>query len=612
LKRGRESGPSRIDVHRSGKEFGYVRTLRIALAQVNTAVGDIDGNARLIIDTMAKAREDGAELVAFPELAITGYPPEDLVLHHRFVADNLAALDRVASEAHGIAAIVGFVDGSPERGEPAYNAAAFLHEGAIASVYRKIHLPNYGVFDEERYFERGTECPVIDFGGVRIGVSICEDVWEPIGPAEVERDFGAEINININASPFERGKDGVRRNLIGDLARRNQIFACYVNQVGGQDELVFDGTSLVYGPDGSLIAEGERFSEDMLVVDLDLDRVSNIRSGSAWNGPSSAELAAIGNASKLSLSRASSSAPEPAPSIEASPPAELLSEEAEVYRALVLGTRDYALKSGFKKAVIALSGGIDSTLTAVIAVDALGAENVLCVAMPSRYSSDGSVTDAEDLSKRVGIQLWNLPIEPAHAAFEEILEEKLRGTEPNVAEENVQSRVRGNVIMTISNKFGYLVLTTGNKSEFATGYATLYGDMAGGYAVIKDVPKTLVFRLCEYRNATGPGAPIPRSVIDKPPSAELRPDQLDSDSLPPYEILDRILEHYIEDLWDAPEIIAEEDGLDGGDEATVRRVLQMVDRNEYKRRQSPPGVKITQLAFGRDRRMPIASRYRPH
>jgi NAD+ synthase (glutamine-hydrolysing) len=444
-------------------------------------------------------------------------------------------------------------------------------------------------------------------------MSICEDVWEPVGPAEVERDSGAEINININASPFERGKDGVRRELIGDLARRNQVFACYINQVGGQDELVFDGTSLVYGPDGSLIAEGERFSEDLLVVDLDLDRVSEVRSGTAWVGPSSGELAEIGSASKLSLSRASLSAPESPVLTGTLRSDEPLSEEAEVYQALVLGTRDYARKSGFKKAVIALSGGIDSTLTAVIAVDALGAENVLCVALPSRYSSDGSVTDAEDLSKRLGIKLWNLPIEPAHAAFEEILEEEFRGTEPNVAEENVQSRVRGNVIMTISNKFGYLVLTTGNKSEFATGYATLYGDMAGGYAVIKDVPKTLVFRLCEYRNEAGPGAPIPRSVIDKPPSAELRPDQLDSDSLPPYDILDRILERYIEDLWDAPEIIAEEAGLDGGgDEATVRRVLQMVDRNEYKRRQSPPGVKITQLAFGRDRRMPIASRYRPH
>ena len=601
-----------IDVHRSLKEFGYVRTLRIALGQVNTAVGDIDGNARLIIDTMAKAREAGAELVAFPELAITGYPPEDLVLHRRFVADNRAALERVAAEARGIAAIVGFVDGSPERREPVYNASAFLHEGSIASVYRKIHLPNYGVFDEERYFERGAECPVIDFRGIRIGMTICEDVWESVGPSEVERASGAEINININASPFERGKDGVRRELIGDLARRNQVFACYVNQVGGQDELVFDGTSLVYGPDGSLIAEGERFSEDLLVVDLDLDRVSEVRSGRAWSGPSSGELAAIGNASEISLSRVSSSVPGSAISTEALLSREPLSEEAEVYRALVLGTRDYARKSGFDKAVIALSGGIDSTLTAVIAVDALGAENVLCVALPSRYSSDGSVTDAEDLSKRLGIKLWNLPIEPAHAAFEEILEEEFRGTEPNVAEENVQSRVRGNVIMTISNKFGYLVLTTGNKSEFATGYATLYGDMAGGYAVIKDVPKTLVFRLCEYRNEAGPGAPIPRTVIDKPPSAELRPDQLDSDSLPPYDILDRILERYIEDLWDAPEIIAEEARLDGGDEATVRRVLQMVDRNEYKRRQSPPGVKITQLAFGRDRRMPIASRYRPH
>ena len=586
-----------------------MRTLRIALAQVNTSVGDIDGNTDLVIEGIAAARAAGAELVAFPELAITGYPPEDLVLHRRFVADNRKALERIASETHGIAAIVGFVDGSPERGEPVYNAAAFLSDGVVSAVYRKIHLPNYGVFDEERYFERGSDCPVIDFGGVRIGISICEDVWEPVGPAEVERAAGAEVNININASPFERGKDGVRRELIGDLARRNQVYACYVNQVGGQDELVFDGTSLVYGPDGALIAEAERFADDLLVVDLNLDRVDEVRSSNAWVGPSPDELNAIGSSTDLFVARPEVSIPA---SADLTGPSEPLTEEAEVYQALVLGTRDYARKTGFTRAVIALSGGIDSTLTAVIAVDALGAENVLCVALPSRYSSDGSVTDAEELAERIGIKLWNLPIEPAHAAFEEILEEEFRGTEIGLAEENVQSRVRGNVIMTISNKFGYLVLTTGNKSEFATGYATLYGDMAGGYAVIKDVPKTLVFRLCEYRNEAGPGSPIPRSVIDKPPSAELRPDQLDSDSLPPYEVLDRILERYIEDRWDADEIISEEAGLGGGDEETVRRVLGLVDRNEYKRRQSPPGVKITQLAFGRDRRMPIASRYRPH
>jgi len=576
---------------------------------VNTSVGDIDGNAELILEGIKAARAAGAELVAFPELAITGYPPEDLVLHRRFVADNRRALERVAAESRGISAIVGFVDGSPERDEPVYNAAAFLHEGSITAVYRKIHLPNYGVFDEERYFGRGFDCPVIDFGGIRIGMSICEDVWEPIGPAEVERAAGAEINININASPFERGKDGVRRELIGDMARRNQVFACYVNQVGGQDELVFDGTSLVYGPDGALISEGKRFAEDLLVVDLDLNRVDGVRSGSDWAAPSGNELAEIGRSTDVSVQTPGANPPS-SPTTPA--PQEPLSEEAEVYRALVLGTRDYARKTGFTKAVIALSGGIDSTLTAVIAVDALGAGNVLCVALPSRYSSDGSVSDAENLAEKLGIELWNLPIEPAHAAFEEILEEEFRDTAIGLAEENVQSRVRGNVIMTISNKFGYLVLTTGNKSEFATGYATLYGDMAGGYAVIKDVPKTLVFRLCEYRNEVGPGAPVPRSVIDKPPSAELRPDQLDSDSLPPYEILDRILERYIEDRWDAAEIIREEAGLGGGDEETVRAVLRLVDRNEYKRRQSPPGVKITQLAFGRDRRMPIASRYRPH
>ncbi|MDA1257326.1 MAG: NAD+ synthase, partial [Chloroflexi bacterium] len=364
-----------------------MRTLRIALAQINTAVGDIEGNARRIVEAIKAARAAGAQIVAFPELAITGYPPEDLVLHRRFVADNRHALEMVAAEAKGIAAVVGFVDGSARRDEPVYNAAAFLHDGRIAAVYRKIHLPNYGVFDEERYFGRGVECPVIDLAGVKVGLSICEDVWEPVGPAEVERAAGAEVNININASPFERGKDRVRRELIGDLARRNQVFACYVNQIGGQDELVFDGTSLVYGPDGVLIAEGKRFDEDLLVVDLDLERVDAVRSSNAWDGPSNSELAAIGEATSLSASvRPASTDSQSAPgSGTERAPAEPLTEEAEVYRALVLGTRDYARKSGFDRVVIALSGGIDSTLTAVVAVDALGAENVLGVALPSRY-----------------------------------------------------------------------------------------------------------------------------------------------------------------------------------------------------------------------------------
>ncbi|MEE8362647.1 MAG: NAD+ synthase [Dehalococcoidia bacterium] len=597
------------------------RILRIALAQINTSVGDLDGNARKITDGIAAARAAGAAFVAFPELAITGYPPEDLVLHPRFVADNRARLAEVARAATGIAAVVGFVDGLERRGTPAYNAAALLDGGRVVHVYRKIHLPNYGVFDERRYFAPGDECPVLELppqgagegtgGPARIGISICEDVWEPVGPVEVQRAAGAEVSVNINASPFEAGKHRARLDLISGLARRNQVFACYVNQVGGQDELVFDGTSLVFGPDGRLMAEGARFEEDLLVLDLDLDEAARVRSELAWTAPPQRELADVGRPAAV-VAGAARRAP-----LEALPPRApraALSPEGEVYRALVLGTRDYVRKAGFEKVVIALSGGIDSTLTAAVAVDALGAVNVLGIALPSRYSSEGSLTDAADLADRLGIELWTVPIEPAHGAFEEMLEARFTGTTPGVAEENVQARIRGNIMMTISNKFGRLVLTTGNKSEMATGYATLYGDMAGGFAVIKDVPKTLVYRLCEYRNRCGPGSPIPQAVIEKPPSAELRPGQLDRDSLPPYEGLDRLLERYVEERLDAAEIIAAEDAVDGprADAGTVRRLLAMVDRNEHKRRQAPPGVKITGLAFGRDRRMPIASRYRPH
>lgn len=586
-----------------------MRLLRVALAQINTTVGDLDGNARKVGEAVGRARDLGADLVAFPELAITGYPPEDLVLSRAFVADNRARLDELASSIEGIAAIVGFVGGGKSDGGPVCNSAALVANGKIVHVYKKIYLPNYGVFDEARYFQAGFDCPVFEIAGTVVGMNICEDVWKPVGPSEIQCAAGAEVIVNINASPYEMGKLDTRRRLIGDLARRNAVYALYVNQVGGQDELVFDGGSLLYGPDGKVVAEAARFEEDLLLADLDLAAVQEARAAQSPVRADEDALAAIGRPFQIARKLPAGTGR------KRSLPARtgvLLGESEEVYRALVVGTRDYVAKTGFSKVMIALSGGVDSTLTAVVAVDALGPENVVGLAMPSRYSSEGSVLDARELASRLGIELWTVPIEQAHQAFEQMLAERFAGTQPNTAEENVQARVRGNVMMTVSNKFGWLVLTTGNKSEMATGYATLYGDMAGGFAVLKDVPKTLVYRLCEYRNRADPGRPIPQSVIDKPPSAELRPDQLDADSLPPYQVLDRILERYVEQRLPASEIVELEasEGAQGADQATVRRVVQMVDRNEYKRRQAPPGVKITGLAFGRDRRLPIASRYR--
>ncbi len=578
-------------------------SFRIALAQVNTIVGDLRGNKKLVKGWLGRASAQGADLAAFPELTLTGYPPEDLVLYPSFVAENKRLLHELAAEVSDISAVVGFVDEVDGR---LFNASALLANGEVQGVYHKIHLPNYGVFDERRYFKPGAVCPVIDLGRCVIGLNICEDIWQSIGPSEVQCQAGAEVIVNINGSPFEIDKRNTREGLVTSAAGRNRAFVAYVNQVGGQDELVFDGGSMVAGPDGKIFASSPQFEEDLLVIDLDIEQVraarraSPVEDSGGSRHPDTAETWHV-------------RAPKPKNRPAVPPPRITEANILDViYSALVVGTRDYVRKTGFGKVAVALSGGVDSSLVAAVAVDALGAPNVGGVSMPSRYSSEGSRSDAAELAKRLGIELWNIPIEAGHTAFEEMLAPYFSGTESGVAEENVQARIRGNLMMAISNKFGWLVLTTGNKSEMATGYATLYGDMAGGFAVIKDVPKTLVYDLARRRNESGPGSPIPQSVIDKPPSAELRPDQLDEDSLPPYPVLDRILEMYVEMRLPVQDIIESERAIDGehADEPTVRRIAGLVDRNEYKRRQAAPGVKITGLAFGRDRRLPLASHYR--
>jgi len=574
-----------------------VKRLRVALAQINTTVGDLEGNAELVRRDVARAREDGADVVAFPELTLTGYPPEDLLLRRSFVLDNRAVLERIAPDCVGITAIVGFVDLEDDL----YNAAAVIHDGRIVDVYRKQFLPNYGVFDEERYFRAGRLSPVYTIAGVPVGVSICEDIWHPGNPTRAQAQAGAQVIININGSPYSMGKLAFRKQMLATRATDYGVSICYVNLVGGQDELVFDGGSLALNPDGDLLAAAGLFQEELLICDVNVEdaiqrRLHDPRLRKELSGDPNSHAPHIFVSAAPAREEAM-----PMPQRLTPPP----DEDEEVYGALVCGTRDYLRKTGFQKALVALSGGIDSSLVAAIAVEALGAENVVGVSLPSRYSSEGSISDAKELAANLGMRLLIIPIEPVHAAFLQVLSEPFQGTEAGTAEENVQSRIRGNIAMALSNKFGWLVLTTGNKSEYATGYATLYGDMAGGYAVIKDVLKTRVYALSRYYNRRAGRDIIPQSVLDKPPSAELRPDQLDQDSLPPYDLLDAILERYVEQDHSTEEIIAA-----GFDADTVRRVIQMVDRNEYKRRQSPPGVKITSRAFGRDRRLPIANRYR--
>ena len=576
-----------------------MRNLRLAMAQINTTVGDLEGNTAKVLEHIRKAKAQQADLVVFPEMAIPGYPPEDLLFKPSFIRSNIEKMHEVVANSQGITVVVGFVDSQGD----IYNAAAVAHDGQLAGVYHKMYLPNYGVFDEDRYFKAGSQCPVFVVNGIHIGVNICEDIWYALGPAAVQREAGAEIIVNINASPYHAGKLDFRERMVATRASDNEVYVSYTNLVGGQDELVFDGGSVVFDQGGELVARGKQFEEDLVVVDLDMDAVFRHRLRDPRPRKERPILSAIGASQVVHVSEHTPAGPKTTLDGCIAKPLDPL---AETYSALVLGTGDYVRKSGFRKVVIGLSGGIDSSLTATIAADALGSENVLCVAMPSRYSSEGSILDAQSLTRNLGIELLTVPIEEAFEAMLHMLSGPFRDSPPNVAEENIQTRIRGNILMALSNKFGWLVLTTGNKSEFATGYATLYGDMAGGFAVIKDVPKILVYQLARYRNEHGsPRNAIPQSVIEKAPSAELKPDQTDQDTLPPYDLLDQILQSYVEEDRSYADIVDM-----GFDSETVLRVIAMVDRNEYKRRQAPPGIKITPRAFGRDRRLPIVNRYR--
>jgi NAD+ synthase (glutamine-hydrolysing) len=572
------------------------RVIRVALAQLDPVVGDLAGNTDRIIEWIGDARAKGADLVAFPELAVTGYPPEDLLLKPSFIRDNLRQLQRIVAASHGLAVVVGFVDMDHD----IYNAAAFAADGELQGVYHKYYLPNYGVFDEERYFQRGSSAPVFVYQGVRIGVSICEDAWYPSGPVSVQALHGAELLVNINGSPYYHGKREVRETMIRTRAMDSRAFMAWVNTIGGQDELVFDGNSVMFGPEGQVIARAPTFEESLLVGDLDVGSVFGERlHDTRLRREAQERLELAMQASEVVVS----SQPRAPRKWLRAPIAEPLDGAAEIYAAVVWGTGDYMRKNGFQKAVLGLSGGVDSALTAAIAADALGPRNVIGVLMPSRFTSAENLEDAAECAEALGIQLLEVPIEPAHRAYEEMLRPFFHDTKPGVAEENIQPRIRGNILMALSNKFGYLLLSTGNKSEIATGYCTLYGDMAGGYAVLKDVFKTQVYELCRYRNSIN-GKAIPERILEKPPSAELRAGQKDTDSLPPYDVLDAILKAYVEDDRSYEELVAA-----GHDPATVTRVIQLVDRSEYKRRQAPPGVKITARAFGRDRRMPLTNRY---
>jgi NAD+ synthase (glutamine-hydrolysing) len=574
---------------------GLLPPVRLALAQIDARVGDLEGNAKKCVARIDEAREAGAELVLLPELVITGYPPEDLLLREHFLAGAREALDEVASHAEGIVALVGF----PERSFDAYNALAVCADGEVKATYRKNVLPNYGVFDEQRYFQVGDGGAVIDFGGARIGLTICEDIWTPGPPASDEALAGASLILNASASPYHAGKGAERERMLAQRARDNLCAVAFTNLVGGQDELIFDGHSLIVDHEGTVIARAPQFAEALVVANVDVQAALTARLRDTRLRPPVrrhlADVRQIGELPRVHM-------PDGVVGGEVTP---LLDRCAEVYAALALGVRDYVEKNGFSHVVIGLSGGIDSALTLLVATDALGADRVTAVTMPSRYSTSGTRSDAKVLADNLGVELHEIPIGSLMEAYEQTLKPFFGDREPDITEENLQARIRGNILMALSNKFGWLVLTTGNKSENSVGYSTLYGDSAGGYAVIKDVPKTLVYELVAYRNARDPEAPVPESLIERPPSAELAEGQRDADSLPDYPTLDAILEAYIEEDAGRQRLINQ-----GMPEEAVDRVLSLVDRSEYKRRQAPPGIKITPRAFGRDRRMPITNGYR--
>jgi NAD+ synthase (glutamine-hydrolysing) len=576
--------------------------LRVALAQINATVGDIRGNAAKISDYIARARDEGAALVAFPELSLTGYPPEDLLLKTSFLDAARTALRELATETKDIVAVVGY----PEQAEDVYNTAAVLADGAVVAGYRKMYLPNYGVFDEQRYFQSGAEGAIVEVNGVPIGISVCEDIWEPGPPAMSEALAGAQVLVNLSASPYRAGYGARRERMLTQRAVDYLSAVVFVNTVGGQDELVFDGHSLAIDQDGRVLARAPQFEESLTLCTIDPRAIAAARlrdTRHRVNVRRQRRTASIAEPPVFTLASLETEA-SGEPTVVSGELAPTLGPQAEIYAALRTGLHDYVEKNGFERVVIALSGGIDSALAALIAVDALGPERVTCVSMPSPYSSEGTRADARTIAENLGVDFREIGIEQAMSAYDELLREPFGGRDSDVAEENLQARIRGNVVMALSNKFGWLVIATGNKSEMSVGYATLYGDMAGGFAVLKDVYKGQVYELVRWRNEEAGRELVPASVLERPPSAELRHEQRDDESLPAYDVLDQILEGYIEEDLDAVELVHR--GLPA---AEVERVIRMVDRAEYKRRQAPPGIKISTKAFGRDRRLPITNRH---